>query len=154
MSAITVDEKGLITPCANCGQKNRTPFERLGEVGTCGKCHTELPPPGQPFDIESEAAFNRILAASALPMVVDFWAEWCGPCKRVAPEFVKVAADGRGKFLVGKVNTETVPALGARFNVRSIPTMAVFSGGRETARTMGARPAADILVFVEQAIGE
>ena len=153
MSAITTDEKGFIIPCANCGQRNRTPFTRLGENGTCGKCHTELPPPGQPFDIGSEAEFNRILAESALPLVADFWAAWCGPCRAVAPELVKVAAQGRGKFLVGKVDTESVPSLSARFEVRSIPTMAVFMSGREAGRTMGARPAADILVFVQQTIG-
>ena len=152
MSAITLDEKGMILPCPNCGQKNRTPFARLGDTGTCGKCGAPLPPPGQPFDIRSEAEFNRILAQSALPLLVDFWAEWCGPCRRVAPEMVKVAEVGQGEFLVGKVDTEAVPALSARFSVRSIPMMAVFSGGREAARIMGARPAAEILVFTRQAI--
>ena len=154
MSAMVIDEKGLIMACANCGQKNRTPFARLGETGTCGKCHAELPPPGQPFDIRSEADFDRLLAESALPLLVDFWAEWCGPCRRVGPEMVKVAEAGRGEFLVGKVDTEAVPALSARFRVQSIPMMAVFSGGREAGRTMGARPAADILVFTRQAIGK
>ncbi len=153
MSAISIDDKGLILPCANCGQRNRTPFARLAETGTCGKCHEPLPPPAQPFDIASEADFNRLLAESSLPLLVDFWAEWCGPCRRVAPEMVKVAEAARGEFLVGKVDTEAVPALSRRFHVQSIPMMAVFSGGREAGRAMGARPAADILVFTRQTIG-
>ena len=102
MSAITNDDKGFIIPCANCGQKNRTPFARLAETGTCGKCHQPLPPPGQPFDIGSAAEFDRIVAESALPMVVDFWAAWCGPCRMVAPEMIKVAEAGRGEFSGGQ----------------------------------------------------
>ena len=90
---------------------------------------------------------------SNLPVFVDFWAEWCGPCRMVAPELVKVAARAAGRFLVVKVNTDAVPELGQRFGIRSIPTMAVFAGGREAARTTGARPAADIEAFVAQAAG-
>jgi thioredoxin 2 len=88
---------------------------------------------------------------SPLPVVVDFWAPWCGPCRMVAPELERVAANNAGRFLVVKVNTDEIPELGERFGIRSIPTMAVFSGGKEAARTAGARPAADIEAFVRGA---
>jgi thioredoxin 2 len=85
-------------------------------------------------------------------VVVDFWAPWCGPCRMVAPELVKVAASNAGRYLVVKVNTDELPELGDRFAIRSIPTMAVFADGREVARTAGARPAADIEAFIRQAV--
>ena len=100
----------------------------------------------------STADFDRLVASASIPIVVDFWAPWCGPCRMVAPELAKVAARAAGRFLVVKVNTDVLNDLGQRLKIRSIPTMAVFSGGREAARTAGARPASDIEAFVNQAI--
>ena len=85
-----------------------------------------------------------------MPVIVDYWAPWCGPCRMVAPELQKVAARQAGKALVVKVNTDELSDLGQRFGIRSIPTMAVFAGGKEVGRTSGARPAADIEAFLEQ----
>ena len=93
------------------------------------------------------------MTGASLPIVVDFWAPWCAPCRMVAPEVAQVAARQAGRWLVVKVNTEALPELGERFGIRSIPTMAVFRGGVEVARTAGARPAADIEAFVRQSLG-
>lgn len=152
MSAAVTDDKGVITACLACGRKNRVPYERLGETGRCGNCQADLPPPAVPLDIGTEARFDRLVGASPLPVVVDFWAPWCGPCRMVAPEMEKVAAANRGKLVVAKVNTQALPGLGNRFEIRSIPTMAVFAEGREVDRTAGARPAPAIEAFVRDAL--
>jgi thioredoxin len=97
--------------------------------------------PAEPIDIADESAFNALTSQSALPVMIDFWAPWCGPCKMVAPEVAKVAAEGSGKFIVAKVNTEELPSVAARFRITAIPTMAIFKNGGEVARQQGAMPA-------------
>ncbi len=143
-----MDEKGVILQCPSCGQRNRVPH---GRDAKCGQCGVKLPVPSEPIEVPSAAAFDALVQGSRLPVVVDFWAPWCGPCRMVAPELVKVAAANAGQFAVVKVNTDAVPELGERYRIRSIPTMAVFAGGKEVARTTGARPAAQIEEFVRQA---
>lgn len=149
MSDIEADQRGLLVRCPNCGQRNRMVYERLGGTFRCGKCRQELPPPGQPIDVNSDAMFDALVRRSALPVLVDFWAPWCGPCKMVAPEIVKVAAEGAGVFVVAKVNTEQVPSLASRFRITAIPTMAIFKGGAEVARQQGAMPAPGIRKFLQ-----
>ena len=149
-----LDENGVIAACSNCGQKVRTAYQRLGESVRCARCKTDVAPPAEPIEVPSAALFDALVASSALPVVVDYWAPWCGPCRMVAPELRKVAAAHRGRLVVAKVNTEALPDLAERFRIQSIPTMALFSGGREVARTVGARPAAGIEAFIDQATGQ
>ena len=136
--------------CASCLTANRVQEERLGERPGCGKCHAPLLD-GRPVELH-EASFDTLVGRTELPVLVDFWASWCGPCRMVAPELQRVAASNAGRYLVVKVNTDALPDLGERFGIRSIPTMAVFDRGREVARTAGARPAADIETFVRQSL--
>ena len=146
-----LDHNGIIVECPSCGQKNRLAYERVADTVRCGKCKTALTPPAAPLEIQGSADFDRLIASSSIPVVVDYWAPWCGPCRMVAPELEKVAARNAGRWLVVKVNTDVCTDLGERFGIRSIPTLAVFSGGREVARTTGARPAADVERFIAEA---
>ena len=152
MASIDLDDRGLVVACAACGKKNRLAYERLGDAVRCGQCKEPLTAPGVPIEIEQSADFDRVIARASLPVVVDYWAPWCGPCRMVAPELQKVAARQSGRVLVVKVNTDALSDIGQRFNIRSIPTLAIFAGGREIARTTGARPAPDIEAFIAQSV--
>src|SRR4051812_10261918 len=145
------DDRGLVMPCTACGQKNRFAYERLGEPVRCGKCKTALAMPSEPIELTRSADFDALISRSSLPVLVDYWAPWCGPCRMVAPELKKVAARRAGRTIVVKVNTDVLSDLGQRFGIRSIPTLAVFADGREVQRAAGARGAADIEALLESA---
>jgi thioredoxin 2 len=148
--ALMIDDRGVILACASCGQRNRVPF---GREAKCAKCGTSMPALDQPLDVPTATAFDARVRDAPVPVVVDFWAPWCGPCRMVAPEIARVAASHAGRWLVAKVNTEALPDVAGRFRIQSIPTMAVFTRGKEAARTLGARPAHDIEDFVNSVIG-
>jgi thioredoxin 2 len=151
MAKLDIDDRGILIACKNCGKTNRLAFDKLGDAVRCGQCKQPLPPLGVPLEVQQVADFDRIVAKSSLPVLVDYWAPWCGPCRMVAPELEKVATRQSGRLLVVKVNTDEVSELGRRYNIRSIPTLALFVNGREAASAPGARQAADIEAWVQQA---
>ncbi len=134
----------MIVGCNSCGARNRVPVARLDEQARCAKCKTTLALSGTPLEVDTEQEFDALVGQSHLPVLVDFWAEWCGPCRVVAPELQKLAAQKAGKVVVAKVNTEVLTNVANRFRIESIPTMALFKGGKEVRRTSGARPASGI----------
>jgi thioredoxin 2 len=152
MAAVDIDDRGVVVTCASCGKHNRLAFARLGDAVRCGECKIPLTAPGVPIEVHKTDDFDRLVANSSLPIVVDYWAPWCGPCRMVAPELQKVAAHQAGQVVVVKVNTDELSDLGQRFNIRSIPTLAIFAGGKEIARTTGARPAPEIETFIAQSV--
>jgi len=119
----------VVRTCNRCGAENRIPPRHIAHAGKCGKCKAELSPNDAPIDVD-ESTFDHIVRESPVPVLVDFWAEWCGPCQMAAPEVKHVAHDLAGRAVVLKVNTEESPRLAARYNVRGIPSFAVFRGGK------------------------
>ena len=118
----------MILTCPSCGKKNRSPAEKLADTGRCGSCKTQISPVGVPIEADPEV-FREVTREARVPVLVDFWAEWCGPCKISAPEVAKTAAEMAGRALVLKVDTEKHPQLAAQFGVQGIPNFVVLKGG-------------------------
>ncbi len=129
--------------CPHCPAVNRIPAARLGDAPKCGKCHRPLFQ-ARPIELTS-TNFDTQIDRNDIPVLVDFWAPWCGPCKTMAPAFAQAASQLEPQVRLAKLNTEDEQAIGARFGIRSIPTLALFHGGRELARQPGAMGAADIV---------
>ena len=135
----------MLVVCPHCNAANRVPPDRAGDDPVCGKCGAAILD-GNPVVLD-ESRFDRFVARSDLPVVVDFWASWCGPCRAMAPQFEQAAKRLKGKAVFAKVDSDANPALSSRHAIRSIPTMVMFASGSEVKRQSGALQAPQIVAW-------
>jgi thioredoxin 2 len=142
----------MLIVCSHCHATNRIPEGRKASEGQCGKCKQTIWQ-GKPVDL-NESQFAKYTNKNDMPVVVDFWASWCGPCKAMAPAYAQVADKMKNQALFAKVNTENAQQLGAQLNIRSIPTLAVFRNGKEVDRIAGALPANQLQQWIQQTLSK
>ena len=133
--------------CPRCGRINKLPSNKLAQAPKCGNCHSKLFS-GKPIEL-SGSNFSKVITNTDIPVVVDYWAEWCGPCKMMAPIFEKVANELEPHVRLAKLNTEAAPAIASQFGIRSIPTLIIFKNGKEVARQSGALNAGHLKNFIQ-----
>jgi thioredoxin 2 len=139
----------ILRTCPPCGASNRVPIEHLADTGRCGSCKRALPPLGSPFEANA-GDFNAIVNGARVPVLVDFWAAWCGPCKMAAPEVAALARDVAGRAVVLKVDTDANAMIAERFGIQSIPTFIVFRGGQPVFRRSGLALRSEMRGWIEQ----
>ena len=149
--AETSDKAAVKLCCATCGQMNRVPVDRLAEGPKCGSCGEPLAD-GRVIELDAKA-HDKATRGDELPLLVDYWAPWCGPCRAMAPEFVNAAKALTGRARLAKLNTEDNPDIAQRARIQGIPALVLYVRGKEVGRLAGARPASDIVAFVQGKIG-
>ena len=140
MAALQLDDTGVITVCSNCGQKNRVAFDKLGRAARCGQCKQDVRAGAVPLEVGSTADFDRLVSRSAVPIIVDYWAPWCGPCRLLGPVIEQIAEERSATIKVGKVNVDEEPVLADRGGVRGIPFVVLYRDGEPIAHAVGAQP--------------
>jgi len=133
----------MIRLCNQCGVKNRVPAKHLADTGKCGACQSPIPAINEPLSVDSKE-FDEIVANARVPVLVDFWAAWCGPCRAIAPVLEELAQSSKGGVTLAKVNVDEQPALAARYGVRSIPTILFVKDGKVADQVIGAVPKAQV----------
>ncbi len=136
-----VEVNAMIHHCTSCQTKNRIPVNKLDQPARCGRCKTSISPLDAPHEVTSEAEFDDLIRNAPIPVLVDFWATWCAPCRMVAPELVKLARMNAGRVVVAKVDTDELPRVASRYDIKGIPTMLLFKDGQVAQQISGAQPA-------------
>jgi len=148
----TLDRSGVIVTCAQCGRANRLAYGALDKTTRCGQCRNPIAAPGTPIEVADAAAFDAAMRASALPLLVDFWAPWCGPCRMVAPIVDELSDEYDGKVKFVKLNTDENVRTASQYGIRSIPTLLVFKGGAPVGQIIGFRPKSDLKKRLDAAL--
>ncbi len=144
------DERGIILPCPACGTANRIAYGKVSQQGRCGSCRADLPHVTAPVEVTSPTDFAALISQSSLPVVIDFWAPWCGPCQMMAPEFAKAAAQAAGEAIFVKVNTDEQQQIAGQFRIQGIPAFALIKGGKLVSQTSGFQPADRLLAWMRE----